>query len=84
MADSHRAGERLQLALVEHLVDEAEIAHGHDVTALGGGYPGRLLAAVLEREEREVGQPGDLGLGREHAEDPALVARSVAVFELLG
>ena len=46
--------------------------------------PGRLLAAVLERVEREVGEPRDLRLGRVYAEDAALVARSVAIVERVG
>ena len=46
--------QRAQLLLVEDLVDEALVAHGHDVAVLGGRDPGRLLAAVLERVEREV------------------------------
>ena len=47
-----------------------------------GGDAGRLLAAVLQRVQREVGEPGDVRLGRVHAEDAALVARSVAMVEL--
>ena len=43
--------------------------------------PGRLLAAVLERVEREVGEPGDLLLRREDAEDAALVTGSFAGVE---
>ena len=73
--------ERAQLLLVEDLVDEALVAHGHDVAVLGGRDAGRLLAAVLERVEREVGQPRDLVLRREYAEDAALVTGSFASVE---
>ena len=45
----------------------------------GGGDAGRLLAAVLERVEREVGQPRDVAPRRHDAEDAALVARAVTV-----
>ena len=45
------------------------------------GDAGGLLAAVLERVQREVGEPGDVRLRRVDAEDAALVARSVAVVE---
>ena len=55
------------------------VAQRGDVAALAGGDPGRLLAAVLERVEREVGEPGDVVAGRVDAEDPALVARAVAI-----
>ena len=60
VADRHVALQRAQLLLVEHLVDEALVAHGHDVAALGGGDARRLLPAVLERVEREVGEAGDV------------------------
>ncbi len=80
MADRHVAIERSQLLLVEDLRDEAGVAQGGDLPALAGGDPGRFLAAVLERVEREVGEPGDLAAGRVDAEDPALVARAVAVW----
>ena len=75
--DRHVAGERPQAALVEDLGDQAEVALGGDVAALAGRDAGRFLAAVLEREEREVGEPGDVVLGRVDAEDAALVARAV-------
>ena len=48
MPDRHVALEGAQLLLVEHLVDEALVAHRHDVAALGDGDAGRLLAAVLK------------------------------------
>ena len=81
MADRHVALERPQLLLVEDLGDEAGVAQRRDVAALAGGDPGRLLAAVLERVEAEVGEAGDVVAGRVYAEDPALVARSIAVAE---
>jgi hypothetical protein len=83
VTQGHLACERPQLVLVEHLRHQAEITHGHDVTALAGGDAGRLLAPMLERVESEVGEPGHIGLGRVDAEDPALVARPVAQRKLL-
>ena len=44
----------------------------------------RLLPAVLERVQREVGEAGDVVLGRVDPEDAALVARSVAIVERVG
>ena len=79
VADRHVAVERPQLLLVEDLGDEPGVAQGGDVAALAGGDPGRLLAAVLERVEGEVGEAGDVVAGCVNAEHPALVARSVAV-----
>ena len=81
MADRHVPLQRAELLLVEDLIDEALVAHRHDVAALGGGDAGRLLAAVLERVEREVGETGDFPAGRDYAEHPALIARSIAFVE---
>ena len=78
VADRHLARERLEAALVEDLGDEAEVALGGDVTALGGGDAGRLLAAVLERVEREVGETRDVLLRGIDAEHAALVPRALA------
>ena len=75
VADRHVALERPQLLLVEDLGDEPEVAQRGDVAALAGGDPGRLLAAVLERVEAEVGEAGDVVPGRVDAEDAAFVAR---------
>ena len=79
VADRHVALQRPQLLLVEDLGDEPRVAQRRDVAALAGGDPGRLLAAVLQRVEAEVGEPGDVVAGRVYAEHPALVARAVAV-----
>ena len=81
VADRHVALERPQLLLVEDLGDEARVAHRRDVAALAGGDPGRLLPAVLERVEAEVGEAGDVVAGRVYAEDAAFVTRSIAIAE---
>ena len=50
------------------------------VPALGGGRdPGRLLPAVLEREQGEVRQSGDVVLGCVDPEHAAFVAGAVAM-----
>ena len=85
MADRQLAAERAQVVLLEDLADEAERALGDDVAvAVGGGDAGRLLAAVLERVEREVGEARDVVAGRVYPEDPALVARAFTIVEGLG
>ena len=45
--------------------------------AVADGDAGRLLAAVLQRVEPEVGQFGDLFTGRPDAEDAAGVLRAM-------
>ena len=79
--DGQVAVQRAQLLLVEDLVDEPLVAHGHDVAALRDGDARRLLPAVLQGIEGEIGEAGDIGAWGADAEDAALVARSVAELE---
>jgi hypothetical protein len=81
VTQGHVALERPQLGLVEHLVDEALVAHGHDVAALRRGDAGGLLPAVLEGVQREVREARDFAPGGDYAEDTALVARAITVIE---
>jgi hypothetical protein len=81
VTEGHVPLQRAQLLLVEDLVDQALVAHGHDVAVLRGRDAGRFLPAVLERVEREIGEPRDLATRCDYAEDPALIARAIAVFE---
>ena len=80
VADRHVADQRAELVLVEDLGDQALVADRHDAPAAGrGGDPGRLLPAVLEGEQGEVGEARDVMARRIYAEHAALVARPVAM-----
>ena len=57
VADRDLAAQAVELLLVEHLRDEPEIAQRRQAAVLGDGDPGRLLAAMLQREEPEVREP---------------------------
>ena len=54
VTDRNLAGQRLQLLLVEDVREEANLAYDRQATAVRDRDPGRLLAAVLEREQPEV------------------------------
>jgi len=82
--ERHLALEGAQLLLVEDLVDEALVAQGHDPAVLRRRDSRRLLPAMLERVEREVGQARDLRAGREEPEHAALVAGAVAIVDHFG
>ena len=83
VADGDVAAQRAQLLLVEDLVDEPELAQGHDVPVhVGGGDAGRFLTTVLEGVEREVGQSRDVVAGGVDPEHSALVAWSLALVEV--
>ena len=55
MADRELAVEAVQGLFGKDLRDEPHVADDSEATLVGHGDPGRLLAAVLEREEPEVG-----------------------------
>ncbi len=78
MADRGAARKRLQLALVEDLGDEAHVAHREHAAAVGDGDARALLAAVLQRVEREIGEAGDIATGRVDAEDAAHQTAAIA------
>ena len=65
VADRHVADQRAQHVLVEHLRDEALVADRHDACPPRGAVamPGRFLAAMLQREQPEVREPGDVVSG---------------------
>ena len=71
MADRDLAAQAAELLLVEDLGDEAEVAQPGQAPVLGDGDSRRLLAAVLQREQAEVRQPGDVAVGRIDAENAA-------------
>ena len=52
VGDGEVAGERRDPPLVEDLADHAQVLVDHQVRAVGDPHAGRLLAAVLEREQR--------------------------------
>ena len=79
LPDRHVAGERLEAPLVEHRGNQAQLTPRGDVPALAGRDAGRLLAAVLERIEREIGEPRNVQLRGVDTEYPALVAGTLTL-----
>ncbi len=72
------AHERRDAPLVEHLADHAQVLVDHQLPPVGDADAGRLLAAVLEREQRGRGDGRGLVavLGKDDADDPAHQART--------
>src|SRR5580693_6144786 len=62
--------------LVEDLVDESHLLKPLEALAVGDVDTRRFLSAMLEGEESEVGEPGDVLSGREDAEYSAFFLRS--------
>ena len=79
VADREVALERVERRLVEDLRDQAHVLVDQDLAAVADRDAGRLLAAVLQGVEPEVGQLGDVLPGRPDTEDAAGVLRALVV-----
>ena len=79
VADREVALERGERGLVEDLRDQAHVLVDQDLAAVADRDAGRLLAAVLEGVEAEVGQLGDVLARRPDAEDAAGVLRALVL-----
>ena len=79
MADREVALERVERGLVEDLRDQAHVLVDQDLAAVADRDAGRLLAAVLEGVEAEVGQLGDVLARRPDPEDAAGVLRALVL-----
>ena len=69
--DRDLAAQAAQLLLVEHLRHEAHVAQRRHPTVVGDGDAGRLLPAVLEGEQAEVGDARNVASWCADAEDAA-------------
>jgi len=76
VADGEVAAQRLQRLLVEDLADEPEILEHRDVATVADSDTGGLLATVLQCEQAEVAELGDVFAGGPDTEYAALLARS--------
>src|SRR5215204_5429898 len=75
--DGEVAFERGEASLVEHLGHEAHVLHDGDRLAVADGDPRRLLAAVLQREQAQIGQVSHRLPGGVDAENTARVAETL-------
>ena len=73
VADREVALERGERGLVEDLGDQPHVLVDEDLATVADRDPGRLLAAVLERVEAEVGELGDVLARRPDPEHAAVV-----------
>ncbi len=71
VGDRQVAAQRWQAAFVEDLGDHAEVLVDHHALAVADGHAGRLLAAMLEREEGQRREAGRLLARGMDADDAA-------------
>ena len=79
VADGQVAGQRGQGAVVEGVGHEAHVLDHRDGLAVADRHAGRLLAAVLQGVEPQVGEVGHRLAGGVDAEDAAGLVRGVVV-----
>ena len=77
--DRDLAGERGEVHVAEHLVHETQVLPDEHRGAVADGDARRVLAAVLQRAQGEVGEAGHVELGGPDAEDAALLPELVVV-----
>ena len=71
MRDREVSPERVQAPLLKDLRDQAQVLVDHDTLAVAHRDAGRLLAAMLEREQPERGDGGRLLARCMHSDDSA-------------
>ena len=71
VGDREAARQARQAPLVEDLGDQPEVLVEHQLVAVRGRDPGRLLAPVLEGEQPERGEPGGVAARSHHPEHAA-------------
>ncbi len=79
MADRMRADQRAQIGLVEDLRHQAHVLVRVRGAPVAGGDAGAFLAAMLQRIQPEIRQPGDIAAGGKDPEYAALVVGFVVV-----
>ena len=78
MADGEAARELAELLLVEHVLHQAHRAVGEELMPVAGDDAGRLLTAMLERVQPQVGEVGRLAVAVD-ADHAALVVEPLVV-----
>ena len=69
--DGHVADQGIEIGLSEYLRYQAHIGVDHNALAVGGGYSGALLPAVLQGEKPEESQTAGLSFGGKDPYHPA-------------
>lgn len=80
VADCHKAGERSEASLVEHLRDQAQVLGSHNGLAISHGDSRAFLPAVLKRLQAEARHTRDVLTRGEDAEHGTFLFEAVGAF----
>ena len=79
MTHGQLAGERRQVGVGEHAVEQAQILADHNRAAVTHGDSSRFLATVLQRTQTKVRQSSHIAIGRPHTKNAAFLMQLVGV-----
>ena len=79
VAHGQLAGERRQVGVGEHAVEQAQILADHNRAAVTHGDSRRFLATVLQRTQAKVRQSSHVAIGRPYAENATFLMQLVGV-----
>ena len=79
VAHGQLAGERRQVGVGEHAVEQAQIFADHNRAAVTHGDSSRFLATVLQRTQAKVRQSSHVAIGRPYAENATFLMQLVGV-----
>jgi len=79
MTHGQLAGERRQVGVGEHAVEQAQIFADHNRAAVTHGDSSRFLATVLQRTQAKVRQSSHVAIGRPYAENATFLMQLVGV-----
>ena len=79
VAHGQLAGERRQVGVGEHAVEQAQILADHNRAAITHGDSRRFLAAMLQRAQTKVRQSSHIAIGCPHTKNAAFLMQLVGV-----
>ena len=79
MTHGQLTGERRQVGIGEHAVEQAQILADHNRTAVTNSDSRRFLAAMLQCTQAKVRQSSHVAIGRPHTKDAAFLMQLVGV-----
>ena len=79
MTHGQLTGERRQVGIGEHAVEQAQILADHNRTAVTNGDSRRFLAAMLQCTQAKVRQSSHVAIGRPHTKNAAFLMQLVRV-----
>lgn len=73
------AGERRQVGVGEHAIEQSQVFANHNRAAITHGDSRRFLAAMLQRAQTKVRQSSHIAIGRPHTKNAAFLMQLVGV-----